>query len=331
MSSRNNSIGWGIIGTGAIAKKFATALNGVTEARLAAVGSRSKSTAQEFGAKHGVAKAHDSYRELMEDLAVDVVYVATPHSSHYEDTLAALNAGKAVLVEKPFTINAREAETLIECARSKRLLLMEAMWTRYLPLYIRLREMIAQGSLGEVRMMTADFGFLAGPNTNPRLLDPALGGGALLDIGVYPVSLASMIFGAPTEVISAATLGKTGVDEQDAIALRHSGGQMAVIACSLQSSASMEVMVMGTAARVRIHAPAWKSTCLTVSRQDQPDEVLQFPFDLNGLQFEAIEFMNCFRSGKLESAIMPLDETLSIMKTMDTLRSQWGLKYPMER
>jgi dihydrodiol dehydrogenase / D-xylose 1-dehydrogenase (NADP) len=190
--------------------------------------------------------------------------------------------------------------------------------------------LLANGAIGDVRLITGDFGFKAGLDANARLLDPALGGGALLDIGIYPVSFASMIFSKPSEVFSAATLGPTGVDEQNAIILRHADGQLAVLSCSLQANTSMEVSLMGTTGRLRIHAPAWKATAMTLSRPEKSDEMLHFPFDLNGFQFEAIEFMNCLRARKVESSTMPLQETLAIMKTLDTIRSQWGLKYPME-
>ena len=330
MSTQSHIIRWGIIGTGAIAKKLATALNELSDAKLVAIGSRFQKTADEFAAKFNVPHAHASYEALVSDLEVDAVYVATPHSCHKDNALSALQAGKAVLVEKPFTINATETEYLIDFAQSRNLLLMEGMWTRYLPLYVKLREMLANGAIGDVRLLTGDFGFKVGPQANPRVLDPALGGGALLDIGIYPVSFSSMVFSAPSQIIGVATLGPTGVDEQNAIILRHPQGQLAVLSCSFQANASMEVTLMGTTGRLRIHAPAWKSTAMTLSRNDQPDEVLQFPFELNGFQFEAIEFMNCLRAGKLESPIMPLQETLTIMRTLDTLRGQWGLKYPME-
>jgi predicted dehydrogenase len=325
----NMPIRWGIIGTGTIAKKFATALNALGEAKLVAVGSRSQATAEQFGDQFGVAHRHGSYEALVNDPEVDAVYVATPHSAHKDNALAALSARKAVLVEKPFTINSAEAQAVIDFARAQNLLVMEAMWTRFLPLYVRLREMIADGSLGEVRLVTADFGFKAGPTTNRRLLDPALGGGALLDIGVYPVSLASMVFGSPSAITGATTLGPTGVDEQSAIILQHPRGEMAVLSCTIQANTSMEIAFHGTKASLRIHAPAWKSTAMTLTR-DGAEELLKFPFESNGFQFEAVEFMHCLRAGKTESAIMPLDETLAIMHTMDVLRAQWGLQYPME-
>jgi predicted dehydrogenase len=321
---------WGIIGTGAIAKKFAAALQTLPDAKLLAVGSRSQNGAEQFGNAFAVPRRYGSYQALVQDPEVDAVYIATPHSCHKENSLAALAANKPVLVEKPFTINAVEAEAIIDAGRSKNLLVMEAMWTRYLPLYVKLRQFLAEGIIGEPRLLLGDFGFKIGPTTNRRLLDPALGGGALLDIGVYPISLASMIFGTPIEIRGEATLGETGVDEQSGVILRHRHGELAVISCSIQVNAAMEVILRGSSGAIRIHAPAWKSTSLTLTRGGHPDEQLDFPFPGNGYQFEASEFMTCLREGKPESAIMPLNETLSIMKTMDALRDCFGLRYPME-
>ncbi len=321
---------WGIIGTGAIAKKFATALKHLPDAKLVAVASRSQVTADEFGRALDVEQRHASYDALVNDRQVDAVYVATPHSAHKENALAALAANKPVLVEKPFTINAREAAQVIDFARQRQLLVMEAMWTRFLPLYVRLRELLAQQVIGDVRLLTAEFGFKAGPTANRRLFDPALGGGALLDLGVYPVSVASMLFGTPTELAGVASLGTTGVDEQCAATLRYPQGQIAVIGCSLQADTAMEISLRGSAGSIRIHAPAWKSTAFTLRRHGGKEEIVQCPFEGNGYQFEAIEFMNCLRENKLESATIPLAETLSIMGTLDRLRAQWGLRYPSE-
>jgi len=325
-----DAIHWGILGTGAIAKKFATALQSLPEARLVAVGSRTKVKADEFGAEYKVPHRHGSYESLVNDAEADAVYVATPHSCHKENALAALTAGKPVLVEKPFTINAIEAESVIKLARTKKLLLMEAMWTRYLPLYAKLRQMLAEGVIGEVRMLTSDFGFKARPDSNRRLFEPALGGGALLDVGVYSVSLASMILGSPSQVTGAAQLGPTGVDEQSAMVLTHRDGQLAVLWCAITVDTPQEASLMGTNGRIRIHAPFWKATTMTLTRQGRKEEELGLPFTGNGYQCEAAEFMSCLRADKLESAVMPLAETVAIMKTLDTLRAQWGLKYPME-
>jgi predicted dehydrogenase len=324
------TIRWGILGTGAIAKKFAAALQLVPDAKLVAIGSRTKEKAGDFGNEYNVAHRHASYEALLTDSEVNAVYVATPNSCHKENALAALAAGKPVLLEKPFTINAPEAQTVITTARAKKLLLMEAMWTRWLPLYVKLRELLADRVIGDVRFLSADFGFNARPDSNPRLFEPALGGGALLDIGVYPISLASMVFGPPSQATGVAHLGATKVDEYCAITLAHPQGQLVALWCSIRLNTALEAELIGTNGRIKIHSPAWRATEMTLLREGKEKQVMNVPFDGNGYQFEAIEFMNCLRAGKLESAIMPLDETLSIMKTLDALRAQWGVKYPME-
>jgi predicted dehydrogenase len=204
---------WGIIGTGKIAKEFATGLAVLPEAELVAVGSRTAESANRFANMFGVPHRHASYEALVNDSNVDVVYVATPHSLHKENSLLCLQAGKAVLCEKPFTINAAEAETVIRLAREKKLFLMEAMWTRFIPLVVKVRQLLADRVIGDVQMLVADLGFLVDFDPLHRLFAPQLGGGALLDLGVYPVSLASMIFGPPSRITGMAQLGKTGVDE----------------------------------------------------------------------------------------------------------------------
>lgn len=323
-------IRWGIIGPGNIAKKFATGLTALPDAELVAVGSRTQAGADAFGELFGVPHRHASYDALAHDPQVDAVYIATPHSLHRENSLLCLEAGKAVLCEKPFTINAAEAETVVSLARQKGLFLMEAMWTRYLPLMVKVRELLAEGVIGDVRMLSADFGFGSRFNPQSRLYDPNLGGGALLDVGVYPVSLASMVFGSPAHITSMAHLGPSNVDEQAAIILGYTGGQLAVLSTSIQATTPQEAVLMGTEGRIKIHYPWWVPTRLTLSRRGQPDEVIEIPFSGNGYNYEAAEVAQGLRAGKLESEIMPLDETLSIMGTMDEARAQWGLKYPME-
>jgi predicted dehydrogenase len=190
--------------------------------------------------------------------------------------------------------------------------------------------LLAAKSTGEVRMLTADFGFRAEYHEEERLFSPAAGGGALLDVGVYPVSLASMIFGAPSRTFSCAQLGKTGVDEEAAIILSHVHGQLAVLSAAIRLETPQEAIIMGTAGRIRIHSPWWRPVAMTISRDGRSDEVMEFPFAGNGYQFEAAEVMTCLRAGKLESRVMPLGETLSIMRTLDAIRAQWGLRYPMD-
>jgi predicted dehydrogenase len=325
-----DKVRWGIIGTGIIAAKFATGLAFLRDARLVAVGSRTQAAADKFARKFKVAHAHDSYEALVADREVDVFYVATPHTFHAANTVMALEAGKPVLCEKPFTINAGEAEGVIQKAREKKLLLMEAMWTRFLPPIVKLRQLLAKGTVGEVRMLEADFGFRA-PKREGRLFDPALGGGALLDVGVYPIALASMLFGPPSRISGMAELGPTGVDEYAAAVLGHPRGQLAVISTALQANTFHEASIVGTKGRIKLHEGWWMGSNLTVIRDGRRGaKLVKVPFKGNGYQFQAIEFMNCLRKGRTESAVMPLDETLSIMKTMDKLRAQWGLRYPME-
>lgn len=320
-------IRWGILGTGAVARKFAVGLGALLDAELAAVGSRTQERADMFAAEFGVTNRHVGYEALVKDPNVDAVYIATPHSEHVENARLALNAGKPVLCEKPFTLNARQAEELIRLARAKKLLLMEAMWTRYVPAMVRLREMLREGIIGEVRSLQADFGFRK-EGTEGRLFDPALGGGALLDVGVYPVSFASMILGKPSEITGEAEVGPTGVDEQNAIVLTHPGGQLALLSSSLRANSFQEASIVGTQGRIRIHRGWWRGADMTLTLDAGGEEFLEFPYTGNGFQFEAAEFMECLRDGRLESSLMPLDETLSILRTMDTLRQRWGVKYP---
>jgi predicted dehydrogenase len=321
----NDKISWGILGTGRIAREFAEALNRLPEARLRAVASRDPAKARRFASRFGVERAYGDYRVLVEDPAVQVVYVATLHSRHAADSALALEAGKAVLCEKPLTVTAAEAETLIALARSRGLFLMEAMWTRCFPLMRRLRELLAAGELGEPRLLRADFGFYADYTAAPRLWDPALGGGALLDVGVYPVALASWVFGAPTVVQSHARLGRNGVDEEVAMLLGYPEGQSALLHAAVRLETEQQALLTGTRGRVWIHRPWWRPTRMTWFRADGTEERLEFPLpaDANGYEYEAQEVMACLRVDRLESPLMPWDESLAIMRTLDAVRAGW--------
>lgn len=321
---------WGILGTGLIATKFATGLEVLPDAELTAVGSRSQATADAFGDTFDVPHRHASYQALVEDPDVDVVYVATPHSLHRDHTILALKAGKAVLCEKPFTVNAAEAEQVIAVARQERRFLMEAMWTRFLPAMQRVRQILADGVIGEVRLVSADFGFRAPLDPQHRLFNPHLGGGALLDVGVYMVSLASMVFGPPSRVTGLAHIGETGVDEQSAAILGYDGGQLFLFHTAVRTESPQEAILMGTQGWLRIHSPWWCPDTFTLSIPGQEEEVVQLPYEGNGYNHEATEVMNCLRAGELESTVVPLEESLEIVKTMDQIRAQWGLRYPMD-
>lgn len=325
-----DKIRWGILSTGWIAKKFAEGLSVLPDAEIVAVGSRVQETANAFGDRFSVPHRHASYKALAADPDVDVVYVGTPHPFHKDNSLLCLEAGKAVLCEKPFAINAGEAEEAISLAREKGLFLMEAMWTRYIPIIVKLRELLADGVIGEVRMLTADLGFRSEFDPKSRLFDPELGGGALLDVGIYPISFASMVLGTPSHIVSMATMGRTGVDEQAGIVFGYDGGQLAILHTALQTNTAIEATVMGTKGKIRVHSPWFYGTALTLSIEGSEDEVFSLPYEGNGYNFEAAEVMRCLREDKLESDVMPLDETLAIMRTMDAIRAQWRLEYPME-
>jgi predicted dehydrogenase len=322
---------WGIIGTGFIANKFAEALQFLPENELVAVGSRASATAKKFGRAFGIPHQHNSYNKLANDPDIDVVYIATPHPFHKENTVLCLKAGKAVLCEKPFAVNSSQAQQMIDVARDGKLFLMEAMWTRFLPIIVKVREWLGQGLIGPVRFLQADFGFKGSENPKGRLLNPELAGGALLDVGVYTVALASMVFRKqPLKVTGLAHIGQTGVDEQSAMLLNYRDGQLAVLSCSIRTQTPQEAVIAGTEGMIRIHSPFWSATTATISIEGKEDETVKIPHECNGFEYEAREVMQCLRAGKLESDIMPLNESLSIVKTMDEIRAQWGLKYPME-
>ncbi|MBN1486353.1 MAG: Gfo/Idh/MocA family oxidoreductase [Anaerolineae bacterium] len=354
-------INWGIMGTGSIAGAFARGLKSLPDAELIAVGSRKQVTADRFGKLYQVPHCYASYEALVQDQDVDVIYIATPHPFHKDNSRLALEAGKAVLCEKPFTLNAAEAETVINTARQKQLFLMEAMWMRFIPAMVKVRELLTEGAIGEIQMIKADFGFRATFDPHNRLFSPELGGGALLDVGIYPLSLASMVLGKPIEATGMAQLGPTGVDEQTAILLKYPQGQLALLSAAIRTDTLTEAVLFGTEGYIKIHNPLYRPNKLTVvckrhtdiqpSRlpsiikrigyalrldkvwqqiKSQPGRDIKLPVQGNGYNYEAAEVMRCLRAGALESAIMPLDETLTLMQTLDQLRAQWGLVYPSE-
>jgi predicted dehydrogenase len=323
-------IRWGILGTGRIALKFAQALARLPDAEVAAVGSRAAEGAARFAGRFGIARPHASYAALVADPDVDVIYVATPHAFHAEHALLCLEAGKPVLCEKPFTLNAHETERVIAAARAKRLFLMEAMWTRYVPAIVRLRELLAAGAIGEPQLLIAGGAFI--PEFNPEfyLFNRALGGGVLLDAGVYLVSLASMVFGQPDRILGHGVVNDTGIDEHDAIILGHPGGAIASLYVSLRARRPPDALLLGADGRIEVHAPIVCPRRLTLQRTGAEPEVIEPDFEGDGYHYQAIEVMRCLRAGALESPVMPLAETLSVMRTLDAVRAQLGLRYPTE-
>ena len=325
-----DSIRWAILGTGSVAHQFARGLADAHDVSLVAVGSRSGETADAFADEFDIPRRHASYEALAADPDVDAVYVSTPHPFHMDNSMLLLEQGKAVLCEKPFTMNAEQAQTVIGVAREHGMFLMEAMWTRYIPAVVRARELVAEGAIGDVRMVQADFGFRASMNPESRLFNKDLGGGALLDVGIYVLSLASMVLGPkPEEVVATAQLGETGVDEQSAVLLKYAGGELAVLSCAVCTRTTVEATLFGTDGSIRLHSPFFKSAGLTVTR-GRNQELVELPLQGNGYNYEADEVGRCLRAGDKESAVMPLDESLALMHLMDQIRSQWGLIYPME-
>ncbi|MCS7209358.1 MAG: Gfo/Idh/MocA family oxidoreductase [Fimbriimonadales bacterium] len=325
-----HSFKWGVLGTGKIAKRFMQAAFYVPEAQVVAVGSREQRTAEQFGAQFGIPKRYGSYEALIGDPEVQIVYVATPHSLHAANALAAIAASKHVLCEKPFTLNAPQAEQVIQAARAKGVFIMEGMWTRCFPLMREVVRRIEAGELGEVRYVQADFGFHPEFNPASRLFAPELGGGALLDVGIYSVALAFLALGEPKQILAQATLGTTGVDELCSILFLYENGAQAVLSAALQVETPKQAHLCGTHARIYLPAPWWKPSEAYLIRRDGSQEHLLYPYEGDGLQFEIRHVHDCLRQGLTESPWMPLDETLRIMRTLDMLRAQWGVRYPSE-
>lgn len=324
-------IRWGIIGTGTIARKFAEGLPFAKGAELRAVGSRSRETAEAFGERYQVPNRHESYEALAADPEVDAVYIATPHPMHKANSMLCLQAGKAVLCEKPFTVNEREARELVACARAEKQFLMEAMWTRFLPVIVEVRRIVESGVIGRPILLRGDFGFYGDYEEDKSAFVPELAGGALLDVGIYPISLASMIFGdKPSKIVSAATLGKLGTDELNAVTLVYPGGEMAITSSAIRLETPQDAVISGEKGSIHIHAPFWCAEKITLAIEGKEPEVIEMPLKGNGYNYEAEAVIEALRAGELESPVMPLDESIALMGIMDEARKQWGLRYPME-
>ncbi|AYG03630.1 Gfo/Idh/MocA family protein [Gryllotalpicola protaetiae] len=321
---------WGVIGTGNIAHRFATDLSLSAVCELGAVGSRDAARARAFAERCGAARWFADHDELMNSPEIDAIYIAVPHSAHHELAARAIETGKPVLVEKPFTINQQQADDLIGRARDKGSILMEAMWTRFLPHMVRVRELLAEQYLGELRLVTAEHGVWFAHNTAHRMFDPHLGGGALLDLGVYPISFASMVLGSPATVVASSQFGDTGVDGQTAVTFGYSDGRQAVVNASMQTWLSNRATIAGTDARIDFDPTWYRPTSFTVTRRDGRTERFEFPVEGFGLRFQAEEIARLVREGRTDSDIMPLAESSAIMGTMDEVRRQIGLSYPGE-
>jgi len=320
------SVRWGILGTGRIAKAFANALKDTPGAVLAGVGSRTLDSAQAFTAEFG-GTAYGSYEALAQADDIDLIYVGTPHPMHFENVRMALEAGKGVLCEKAFTVNRAEAEQLVALARAKNLFLMEAMWSRYLPGLAEVRRIVESGEIGKTVQVIADLGFASPAGPEHRLFNPALGGGALLDIGIYPLSIAVALLGPVESVVAQADIGATGVDEQTSFVLKHRGGGLSSCSCSLRAHLPSELTIAGDRGRVRMHTKFHHAQTVTVTGLDNVARTVDTPYLGNGYVHEVIEAQRCWQAGLIESPGMTHDDTLALMGVMDEIRRQIGLTY----
>ncbi|MBD7979635.1 Gfo/Idh/MocA family protein [Oerskovia merdavium] len=322
------TVRWGILGAGNIAGSFAEAVRDHTRARVVAVGSRDRVRAERFATEHGIHTTHADYTELVEDPQVDVVYVATPHSHHRDHALLAIAAGKHVLVEKAFTRNEAEAREILDAARAAGVFVMEAMWTRFLPHVAALRGVIARGEIGEIVNVTADHGQFFPFDSAHRLYAPELAGGALLDLGVYPVSFAHDVLGAPSSVTAVGALTETGVDGQLGITLGY-GRAMATLSTTLWSQTPNVASISGTAGRIEVEGTFYAPTSFRVVRHDGAEWRYE-GFRGEGKQYQAAEVARCLEAGLTESPRMTWQDTLDVMRTMDEVRRQTGVVYPGE-
>lgn len=322
------TIRWGILATGGIAHAFARDLALLPDAELIAVGSRAQASADAFGDEFSVPHRHGSYQALVDDPDVDAIYVSTPHPGHHDAALMAIAAGKAVLVEKPFAMDAAEAQEMVDAARAAGTLLVEAMWTRFLPHIARVREILAAGTLGELVYLTAEHGQWFAHDPQFRLFAPSLGGGALLDLGIYPVSFAHLVLGTPAKITAVSGPAFTGVDATTSVILQYDSGAQAILTTSLAAASNNPAAIYGTEARLEIDGWFYTPTTFRVVSRDGTElERYDVPHEGHGLRHEAAEVGRCLRAGLTESPLLPLDETVAIMGTLDEVRRQIGLDY----
>jgi predicted dehydrogenase len=321
-------IKWGIISTGHISRKFATALALLPNAELVAVASRDLETAEQFAQEFNVRKAYANYEELAYDPDIDVVYIGTPHTFHFENSVMCMRKGKAVLCEKAFAINAAEAKEMVRVAREENVFLMEAMITRHVPLMQKVLAWLNDGRIGEPRMVRASRCARGEFKPGVRQINPELGGGALLDVGVYVISFASMIFRKPpVEVVGLGHIGEWGSDEQGVVILKYDKGEMADLSFALRTAAVNEAYIFGTMGYIKLDDVFALPAKATLVIDKKEVEVIEEPIIGNGLNYEAAEVMRCLKLGLKESPDMPLDESVRIMEVMDQIRQPWGLVY----
>jgi len=324
-------INWALVGTGGISNRFLIGLKAAEGAIAAAVVSRTMEKAAGFAARHGIEKSFDNFDRMLEEADIDVVYIGTPNNTHHDLTIRALKAGKAVLCEKPAAINAREMGEMISAARDNNSFFMEAMWNRFSPPLVKVREWLRDGLIGEIKVVEANFGSTAVFNPKSRIFDPEQGGGALLDIGVYPLALGSMVFSAqkPERIVSQMFFNEAGTDSMSAVILSYGNNCICHFTAGFGFPMNNDAWIYGTAGK--IHIPKY-----TFAHQAELNAEPRYTYRYepeyisNGYNYEAEEVMNCIRDGRVESAVMPWNESLLLAEIMDTIRSQWNFRYPAD-
>lgn len=330
MVIKMKKIRWGIIGTGTIAKKFAGTLGYLSdECEFVGVASRSIENAEAFAKQYGAKKAFGSYQELAQSADIDAVYIATPHNSHYENSLLCLKNNKHVLCEKSFTIDVSQAEHLFKQASDNSLFIMEAFWTKFLPAYAEIHKILNSGQLGDVVNIAADFGINPPGSRNDRKINPELAGGALYDVGIYVIGITCMLLGyEPKSVVSNAVLSDGGVDLSSFYFMQYESGQVALLSSSVEALSRQQAVIQCKNGYIVIDTPH-AANGFTVYQNDNKKEY-NFPFDFDGFEYQLRHTNDCIRQGETVSDIMKPHDTIAVLKIMDNMRKEWGMKFPFE-
>ncbi len=329
-----HTIRWGILGCGRIARKFASDLHLVQDAELIAVGSRDKENAKAFTKDFPVKYIHDNYESLADNDEVDVIYIATPHSHHYENTILCLEHYKAVLCEKAFAVNARQVKQMIALAREKKVFLMEALWTKFLPHYNQMLQLLHEGKVGEVKSVSINFGFKPEPPVPQRLFDPALAGGTMLDIGIYNVFLALSVLGRPDFIDAVMSPAATGVDEQCCVIFKYNSGAIAHLFSTFSSNLATEADICGTHGRIRLAHRFYAPESIIEHYPDKVDSRVIIPVTKEegwGYQYEARHVCECLKNGATESPVMSFADSILLIETLDAIRAKAGIYYAADK
>ena len=331
---KGSKIRWGILGCGRIARKFAADLRLVDDAELTAIASRNKETLELFAKDFPCKHLHNSYEALAANKEVDVIYVATPHSHHYEHTMLCLNHDKAVLCEKAFAINSRQASEMIKTAKERKVFLMEALWTKFLPHYKKLQELLQQKTLGEIKSVLVNFGFKTSDKSPQRLFDPSLGGGTLLDIGIYNVFITISVLGKPDSIEATMIPSPTGVDEQIAVLFKYKNGAMAQLFSSFTTNLPTQAEINGTEGCITLTTRFYEPSAIIQLSKKIPYEREIIPVEKEagfGYHYEARHVNECLKKGFVESPVMTHTDTLLLMEILDAIRNKARIEYPQDK